>query len=55
MHVYWLFHTLNAGTFGKVYKGVYTKDKERLEVAIKTLRGTKHKYHFSCKLMTINI
>ena len=42
-----IVHTLHAGTFGKVYKGVYTKDKTRLEVAIKTLRGNEYGCYFS--------
>ena len=34
-----MLHVLYIGTFGKVYKGVYTKDKKKFKVAIKTLRG----------------
>ncbi|XP_065919836.1 tyrosine-protein kinase receptor TYRO3-like isoform X4 [Dysidea avara] len=32
---------IGEGAFGKVYKGVYTKDGETIEVAIKTLRATE--------------
>ena len=35
------------GTFGKVYNGVYTKDKNSFQVAIKTLRG-KYNHLFVC-------
>ena len=28
-----------TGNFGVVYKGYYTKEKERVEVAIKTMKG----------------
>ena len=34
------YYATYTGAFGKVYKGVYTKDGETIEVAIKTLRGS---------------
>ena len=45
------FKTL--GAFGKIHKGVYTKETEVLDVAIKTLRG-KQSLHLQCMVFYNN-
>lgn len=34
-----IYINIFTGNFGIVYKGYYTKEKERVEVAIKTMKG----------------